>query len=246
MMWKSRLLLSLILVAAVQVQASLFTKLDVATLVDESDLIFAGTVIGTQSVPVKDGSFAYTYVTFDVEETFKGAVRGRTLTLRTAGGETGRWVYEIAGAPKFAVGDRHVLFVQGNDRFHVPIVGGPQGKLDLVAHPVTQETIVVDHAGQAIDGLRDKNWVRNGLALDAKRQLRKREPIARVVSQEGVRVELDARDVEPQMVEEAAPASQVLKELRTLVKSRASAPTYRRSGIVESASPSNVPAKVSF
>ncbi len=246
MMWKSRLLLSLLLFAAVQVQASLFIRLDVATLVDESDLIFSGTVIGMESVPVKDGSWAYTYVTFDVEETFKGAVRGRTLTLRTAGGDAGPWVYEIAGAPKFAVGGRHVLFVQGNDRFEVPIVGGPQGMLDLVAHPVTQETIVVDHAGRAIDGLREKNWVQNGLALDAQRQLRRREPIARVVSQEGVRVELDARDTEPQMVETAAPASEVLKELRAMVKSRAFAPTYRRSGIVESASPANVPAKASF
>ncbi|HEX2060308.1 MAG TPA: hypothetical protein VHK90_06175, partial [Thermoanaerobaculia bacterium] len=141
-MRKSGLWLSLLLVLAAHVHASTVIPIDVATQIDQSELIFIGTVIGIESVPVRDGSFAYTYVTFDVEETLKGVADGPTFTLRMAGGEVPPLAYEIAGAPKFRKGGRHVLFVVGNDRYGIPLSGGPQGKLDLVAHPVTQELIV--------------------------------------------------------------------------------------------------------
>lgn len=236
-MWKFRLLLSLLLVAAVQAHALTVVPVDVATQVDRAELIFVGKVVEVRSVPVTDGSFAYTYVTFDVEETLKGAAAAPLLTLRFDGGEAGGFVYEIAGAPKFKAGGRHLLFVEGNDRYMMPLTGGPQGKLDLVAHPVTQEPIVVDGAGHAIGGLEEKNWSRSGLQLDRGGAIRRPQSAARVVSAEGVKVE-----IEEEVVKESAPAaSEVLGELRALIQSRTFAPEFKRAAAVQSASPANVP-----
>lgn len=237
-MRKSRLLFALLLAAAVHVHASTVIPTDVATQVDRADLIFIGTVIGSESVPVRDGSFAYTYVTFDVEETLKGSTAGPVLTLRIAGGQAGRHLIEIAGAPKFERGGRHVLFVQDNDRHPIPLLGGPQGKLNLVRDPVTQEEIVTDDAGRVIDGLLGKNWVRNGLRIDRGGQLQRPERVAEVLSQEGLTVVLD----QPDPAASAVPASQVLAGLRALIQSRAFAPEFRRGAAVQSASPANVPA----
>lgn len=237
-MWKSRLWLAVVVAAAVHLRASSVIPTDVVRQVDEADLIFVGTVLGTEAVPTKDGSFAHTYVTFSVDETLKGSASGASLTVRVAGGRIGPYLYEIAGGPVFREGGRHLLFILGNDRNGIPLSGGPQGKLNLVRHPVTQEEIVVDEAGRAVDGIRNGRWVRNGLKLDEHGQLEEWHGGAAVLSEEGVQVTLD----EPKASDSAAPASQVLSELRDLIRTRAFRAEFRRSAAVESASPENVPA----
>ena len=238
-MRKSRLLLlPLLLAAAVHAGASVVIPIDVATQVDRADLIFIGTVLESESVPVRDGTFAYTYVTFHVEETLKGAADSPALTLRIAGGKARGIVTEIVGVPKFSVGGRHLLFVENNDRSPIPITGGSQGKLDLVRDPVTQEEVLADDAGRVIDGLRDLNWVRGGLRVDQGNRVQRPERVAEVISQEGVTVTLDQPDPDARPV----PAAQVLSELRALIQSRAFGPEFKRTPAVQSASPSNVPA----
>lgn len=237
-MWKSRLWLALLLVAAMQSNASSVIPTDVARQVDEADLIFVGTVTETKNVPTKDGSFAWTYVTLSVDETLKGSASAPTLTLRVAGGQAGQYVYEVAGGPQFEVGGRHLLFILGNDRNGIPLSGGPQGKLNLVSHPVTQEEIVVDEVGRVIDGIRDGRFTRNGTKIGANGELHEPQAVAQVISEEGVQVTLE----QPQASDRAAPASQVLDELRQLIQKRAFAREFHRSAAVESASPENVPA----
>jgi hypothetical protein len=237
-MWKARLLFSILLAAVVmQGRASVVIPIDVVTQADEADLIFIGTVIGTESVPVKDGTFAYTYVTFHVEEMLKGA-SGPTLALRVAGGQVGLRAFGVDGAPKFETGGRHVLFVKDNDVHPIPLLGGPQGKLNFVRHPVTQEEILTDDKGLVIDGLRENNWARSGLSVDRGGQLQRPERVAEVLSQEGVTVVLDQPDPDT----EATPAARVIAELRKLIRTRAFAPEFKRSQAVRSASPANVPA----
>jgi len=235
-MWKSRLRLSLLLAAAVHARASTVIPTDVGRQVDASDLIFIGTVVGTEAVAVKDGSFAYTYVTFNIEETLKGSLDGGPLTLRVAGGKVGSETFSIGGGPVFETGGRHLLFVRGNDRSPVPLSGGPQGKLNFVRDPVTQEELLADEGGRVIDGLREKHWVRNGLRIDLGGQVVRPERVAEIVSQEGMTVVLDQPDPDARLV----PASEVIAELRTLIQSRSFAPEFKRTA-VQSASPANVP-----
>jgi hypothetical protein len=237
-MRKSRLLLALFLAAAMHAGASTVIPVDVATQVDESDLIFIGTVTGTESVPVKDGTFAFTYVTFAVQETLKGAAGGPSLTLRVAGGRVGPREFGVVGGPEFETGGRHLLFVKDNDVHPIPLLGGPQGKLNFVRDLVTQEEILTDDAGRVIDGLRDRNWARGGLSIDRGGRLQRPERVAEVISQEGVTIVLEQSDREA----EAVPAARVIAELRALIRGRAFAPGFRRAAAVQSASPANVPA----
>lgn len=235
-MRKSRVLLSLLLTAAVHVHASTVIPIDVAAQVDEADLIFIGTVVGMENVPVKDGTYAFTYVTFHIEETLKGSSSAAPLTLRVAGGKARGHVFSIGGGPEFETGGRHLLFVVGNDRYAIPFSGGSQGKLNFMRDPVTQEEILVDEAGRVIDGLREKNWLHSALRLDRGGQLQRPERVAEVVSESGVRVVLEQPDADARTV----PASRVIASLRALIQSRAFRPEFRRAA-VKSASPANVP-----
>jgi hypothetical protein len=245
-MGKSKLLLfSLLLLSALTAGATSIIPVDVATMVDRAELIFVGTVIGSESVPTADGSYAFTYVTFDVEQTLKGIARsGKTITLRFAGGQAGTNVFEVAGAPQFKMGGQHLLFVEGNGQSGMPLVGWHQGKLDIVADPVSRQPMLVDHARRAIDGIRDKGWFRGGLALDSNGGIKaRRASEAMVVSEEGVQIALD----QPQAAERAASVPSVLSQLRTFIAARkASSPSFRDSQFVDSASPSDVPASVRF
>lgn len=241
MMWKKLLLFALLAVTAVSAGASTIVPVDLATMADRAELIFVGTVLSTESVPVKDGSFAYTYVTFDVEKALKGMSRaGKTITLRIGGGESGTDVYELSGAPKFAVGGKHLLFVEGNDDYLVPLVGWHHGKLDIIASPVNGQDILVDFAGQAVDGVTNKGWRRGGLRVHKDGSLRQPEdPGVTVESKPGdLRVEIP----KAKLVDRAEPVGKVLGELRAYIGSRKGKPTFKNSQFVVSASKASVPA----
>ncbi|HYK00993.1 MAG TPA: hypothetical protein VE974_04500 [Thermoanaerobaculia bacterium] len=248
-MKKSKLLLcSLMLsLAAFSAGATTILPVDLGKLVDDAEIVFVGTVIGSESVPTADNTYAFTYVTFDIDQTLKGAARsGKTITLRFAGGVAGTNVFEVSGAPTFQVGGKHLLFVEGNDKLGVPLVGWYQGKLDLVSNPVTQQPMFVDHAGRAIDGVKDNRWRRDGLRLNKDGSLKTLPAAAQaaVVSQEGVRIELEKP---AQAVEQAAPIGSVLAELRALIgKRKGSSASFRNTQFVESASKSNVPATFGY
>lgn len=241
MLWKKLLLCSLILVTAATAGASSVVPVNLASMADRAELIFTGTVIGIESVPTRDGTFAFTYVTFDIDQALKGVSRsGKTITLRFAGGETADDVVELSGAPKFAVGGQHLLFVAGNDRFLVPIVGWYQGKLDIVPHPITRQPVLVDYAGNAVDGVAQKHWRQGGMKLNKDGTLKEPEdPGVTVVSEEGVRIELPKQE----KVDRAEPVGKVLGELRAYINGRkASSPNFKHSQFVDSASKANVPA----
>lgn len=241
MVWKKLLLFSLLIVAAVSAGASTIVPVDLATMADRAELIFIGNVTAVENVPVRDGSFAFTYVTFEVRNTFKGIARGgKTMTLRIGGGQSSTDVYEVSAAPAFEVGGKHLLFVEGNDRLIVPLVGWFQGKLDVLKDPVSGQQILVDHTGSAVDGITSRGWQRNGMKLNKDGSLKQPEGIgAKVLSQQGVRIELQ----EPKFSDRAEPATKVLAQLRAYVNSRAkSSPKFKKSQFVDSASKANVPA----
>ncbi len=61
-------------------------------------------------------------VTLDVKEVIKGSPPS-PLVLDLVGGRIGDIALTIDGAPKFTVGDENILFVQGNGRQIIPLVG---------------------------------------------------------------------------------------------------------------------------
>jgi len=136
------------------------------------------------------------------------------VTLRLAGGQVGSDVFTVEGAPAFALGGRHLLFVEGNDRYLVPLVGMFQGKLDFVESPTSHEPILVDYAGNAVDGIGAKNWHRGGMKLNRDGSLRQPEGAgAAVVSEQGVKIKIE----QPKLVDHATPAGQILGQLRAYI-----------------------------
>ncbi len=237
---KKVLSLSLLLALAIPAGATTLPAVDLGTLADRAELIFVGTVTSVESVPTKDGNYAFTYVTFDIDQALKGIARsGKTITLRFAGGQSGTDIYEVQGAPTFAAGGKHLLFVRANERSLVPLVGWFNGKFDIVANPVSQQPILVDHAGRAVDGVVDGRLRRGGLKLEKDGSLKQpRELGASVVSEEGLRIELDQPE---KLVDHAEPVGKVLGELRAFINSRKGSARWKESQFVDSASKARVP-----
>lgn len=246
MKWKKLLLFALLIAASVSAGASTILPVDLATLADKAEIVFVGTVVSTESVPTKDGTYAFTYVTFDIEQSLKGLSRsGKTITLRMPGGQSGTDIFEVSGAPTFAIGGQHLLFVEGNDKFIVPIVGWFQGKFDIVPNPISQQPVLVDYTGAAIDGFSDKGFRRDGMKLNRDGSLKQPEdPGVSVVSEEGVKIELPKAG---KLVDRAEPVGKVLAELRAYINGRKnSSPNFRDKQFVDSASKANVPATFGF
>jgi hypothetical protein len=245
MLFRKVLPFSLLLALTIPAGATSLPAVDAGTLADHAELIFVGTVTAVESVPTRDGSYAFTYVSFDIDQSLKGISRGgNAITLRFAGGQVGADLYEIAGAPTFAVGGRHLLFVRGNGESLVPLVGWFQGKYDIVEHPVTRQAMLVDYRGRAVDGVAGGNWRKNGLKLEKDGSLRQpRDLGVSVVSEQGVRIQLEQSE---RLVDRAAPVDQVLGELRAFLETRKGSARWKASQFVDSASTADVPASFSL
>jgi hypothetical protein len=101
-------------------------------LVDGSSLVFRGRVTAVQSGWSGDGSQRHlaTRVTFQIERAIKGDA-APTLTLEFMGGERDGRRQEIAGLPRFAVGDRGVFFVENREGRLCPITRLRHGRYRL-------------------------------------------------------------------------------------------------------------------
>ena len=93
-------------------------------LVSQADLIFQGKVTAMTSQWAGEGAqrIIVSYVTFGVEDSLKGTP-GPSFTIRMLGGTVDGQTMEVADAPKFAVGDRGIVFVQHNGSQFIPLVG---------------------------------------------------------------------------------------------------------------------------
>ena len=75
-----------------------------------------------------------TYVTFKVEEVWKGAV-GAVTQLEFLGGTIGDTTMEVVGMPTFREGQRSVLFVSPEVRAASPLVGFWHGRMRIERDP---------------------------------------------------------------------------------------------------------------
>jgi len=120
---------------------------DLDNMVENSDLIFRGTVMRVDyanSTPSGEGNGAvpHTFVTYSVQEVLSGEDPGPHLTLRFLGGHnpvTGRYTRTTI-APQFDVGDDDILFVAGNGERLSPLVENRSGRLRVIGGQVYSDT----------------------------------------------------------------------------------------------------------
>lgn len=127
---------------------------DFDTMVGKSDYIVRAVVKTVTSQwrdnPDKPGSrYIGTFVELDVKEVIKGAPPS-PLVLDLVGGRVGDRELTIEGAPKFTVGQESILFVKGNGRQIVPLVGMSHGFYPVSRDKRTGQDQVMRSGGQLI------------------------------------------------------------------------------------------------
>ena len=123
-------------------------------LVQEADTIVVGTVSAIEAEWDAASETPFTYVTFTDLDILKGEADQTELTLRFLGGpRPDGTILQIASVPQFAIGERNVLFVTGNDHYAVPLVGLWQGVYRVVFDPARDTDTVYTHTMQPLTTL---------------------------------------------------------------------------------------------
>lgn len=124
---------------------------DFGKLVGSADYVVRATVTSVTSewrdTPGHPGSkYIASLVALDVHEVLKGTPPS-PLILDVVGGTVGDVHLDIEGAPQFEVGQEAILFVQGNGRQVVPLVGMDHGFYRVRRDKRTGEAQVLRHNG---------------------------------------------------------------------------------------------------
>ena len=114
-------------------------------LVEHADAAFKGTVTATNSQWTGNGAARHivTFVTFRVDETYKGDA-APTRTLRFFGGTVNGTTMEVPDMPRFTVGQVAVLFEKGNGQQFCPLVGVQQGRFHVNKDAAGVERVTTD------------------------------------------------------------------------------------------------------
>jgi hypothetical protein len=125
----SLIAVALALCCGIPISATSYPPVTFNELITRADVIFVGEVadVHAYSLDTRDGFLVKTRVTFRVSD----PLWGTTSILEVfdfLGGELNGIRMEVAEMPKFAVGDRRVVFAR-RDRSINPIVGFTQGLL---------------------------------------------------------------------------------------------------------------------
>src|SRR6266511_3494385 len=124
---------------AVPLRATTTVAPTFAELVSAAVTIVESEVLETRAryVSGRERTIIVTDVIVRVAQTFKGREQS-SMVLTFHGGTVGDVTYRIDGMPTFAVGDRDVLFIQGEEGIS-PLVGMMHGRVRAVTDPTTRE-----------------------------------------------------------------------------------------------------------
>jgi hypothetical protein len=120
-------------------------------MVETSDYIVRVTVRSINSAWRTSTGQRYigSQVELDVHEVIKGSPPS-PLVLDLVGGRVGDQELTIQGAPRFVVGQEHILFVKGNGRRIIPLVGMMHGKYDIRRDQRTGREEILRFNGQPL------------------------------------------------------------------------------------------------
>jgi hypothetical protein len=135
-----------ILTMSATLWASTVLKLDLESLVANSDQIVDGKVTQVKS-KVEDGK-VYTYTELEVEDGMKGVATGETVTIKQLGGRTEDLATWVPGVPHFQSGERVIVFLEKSTPQALPVVTGmSQGKFQVSLGPDNVTPYVVPFLG---------------------------------------------------------------------------------------------------
>ncbi|WP_020405732.1 hypothetical protein [Hahella ganghwensis] len=136
------------------------SRLDVATMAKQSDLVFRGKVVDINyrqsEAKGQLKPLPYTYVTYAVDEVLHGQYQESELTLRFLGGITEQGeIMMNTSSPHMDMGDEDILFVQDNGGSECPLVDCSMGRLRVIHGEIYSEygqSLVQNSKGQLVFG----------------------------------------------------------------------------------------------
>lgn len=141
-----------LLAALPDLRATTVVAPDFEQLVNSADYVVRATVRSVVSDwrphPAKPGRhYIGTRVELEVLEVISGNPPS-PLVLDLVGGRIGEQALKVDGAPDFRAGDEHILFIRGNGRFVVPLVGMQHGAYPILRDQRTGEARVMRSGGK--------------------------------------------------------------------------------------------------
>lgn len=146
----------LVFMVAASASAMSVVPRDFDQLVARADTVFKGTVTQQRCERRGEGENRRitTFVTFQVEETYKGQAVS-THVIELLGGTVEDERLEIPGMPTFSVGGSYVLFVINNGTQFCPLVGAYQGQFRVEKDQGTGEERIYTHDRQPVRDTKD-------------------------------------------------------------------------------------------
>lgn len=123
---------------------ALMLKLSKEDLCKDSDAIVQGKVVKAESRWDDEYRKIYTFVTFVVDEKFKGNRIGNTITIRIPGGEVGDIGMVVSDVNSLQTGEEGFLFLKkitGRELF--TFAGKNQGKFIITTDPESKQKFVI-------------------------------------------------------------------------------------------------------
>lgn len=136
------LLLTIVVAAALPVQALTAVPRSFDELVQRADTIVIGTAVSARSVRGGDDHSIRTLVSFNELEVLKGEVPSAPFELPLPGGIIGDEAQVYPGAPRLRAGTRYVLFIRGQNSEFLPLVGAQQGLFRILRDANGRERVV--------------------------------------------------------------------------------------------------------
>lgn len=151
-------MLALLAALAGGASATVLKKLTLGEIEGYASEVFLGTVQSVRCVE-DDGprNLIFTEVTFASLRSLKGKFLNATVTYRFAGGTVGERTLRVIGVPKFAPGQRCLLFTNADVDKLCPAIGWWQGRYLLRQDPEDPKGVlrVHDSDGRAVYGFED-------------------------------------------------------------------------------------------
>lgn len=138
-----------LLLSCLQAGATTIPYKNFNELIKESDAVVSGRVAKIESKFSSNKEDIYTFVTLDRVEALSGSYSAPTLTLRFLGGQVGNEILNVAGSPSFEANQHVVVFVHGNGKYMVPVVGWSQGVFKSVTDAAGNE-VMSDNEGNRV------------------------------------------------------------------------------------------------
>ena len=121
---------ALIILCLLEASATTVVKLELPALVRQAESIVQGQVEQVYVQWDARRRLAFTYASVRVEDPMKGE-RRRSVLVRHIGGQIGAMSLHVSGMPKFAAGDRVILFLKTQQDGTFQVLGLNQGKYSI-------------------------------------------------------------------------------------------------------------------